>query len=112
MANASFNIHKTGDKEAAYRTVINVWLKSDPYNIDITKAIIKQNKYRRALLKDCYGGVGSIPQDMRLGLSLPHGLYYALQGYERMHGREFMREKSELVWFAKKFPQFVIAERI
>jgi hypothetical protein len=52
------------------------------------------------------------PKDLRLGLSLPHGLYYSFVGYERMHGREFMKEKDELVWFAKHFPQFVIAERI
>jgi hypothetical protein len=112
MAKASFNIHTTGDKDKAYRTVINVWLKASPENFDICRAIIKQNKYRQALLKDAFGGMAGCPKDLRLGLSLPHGLYYSFVGYERMHGREFMQEKDELVWFAKHFPQFVIAERI
>lgn len=100
------------DKEAAYRKVINMWLRSSPENVDTTRAIIKQNKFRKAMMKDPYGGTAENPMDMRIGLSLPHGLYYSLQGYERLHNRQFMNTKEELVWFARKFPQFVVCERI
>lgn len=112
MAQASFNIHKTGDKEAAYRTVINVWLKSAPENVGLCAALIRQNKDRQAALNDSYGRTTFAPDDMRIGLSLPTNLYYTLVGYERHHGREFLKTKEELRWFARKFPQFVIAERI
>jgi len=112
MANATFNIHKTGDKEAAYRTVINVWLKSSPENFNLARALIKQNKRRQAQLKNPYGGTAFAPDDMRIGLSLPTSLYYTFVGYERLHGREFMKEKDELRWFAKHFPMFTICERI
>jgi hypothetical protein len=63
-------------------------------------------------MNDSYGGMKENPLDLRMGLSLPHGLYYSLLGYERLHGRNFMNTKKELIWFAKHFPQFVIAERI
>jgi hypothetical protein len=112
MANATYHRHTTRDKETAYRTVINIWLRADKGNIDIARAIIKQNKFRQRLLNDAYGGAKENPLDMRIGLSLPHGLYYSLVGYERLHGRNFMTTKEEMVWFAKKFPQFVICERI
>lgn len=112
MAQASFNIHKTGDKEKAYRNVINVWLKSAPENVSLCTALIQQNKRRQAQLNDSYGRTKDFGDDMRIGLSLPTNLYYTLQGYERHHGREFMTTKEELRWFAKHFPQFVIAERI
>lgn len=112
MANATFNIHKTGDKEAAYRSVINVWIKSSPENFNLVKALIKQNKRRQVMLRDAYGRTAFAGDDMRIGLSLPTNLYYTLVAYERMHGREFMKTKEELRWFARKFPQFVICERI
>lgn len=109
---ATFETGKTQDKVSAYRQVINMWLRANKENIDTTRAIIKQNKFRKAMMKDAYGGVAENPLDMRIGLSLPHGLYYSLQGYERLHKREFMTTKDELVWFAKNFPQFVVCERI
>lgn len=103
---------KTLDREKAYRAVINVWLKSSPENIAVTKAIIKQNKYRRASAQNTFGSMKGFEKDLRIGLSLPHGLYYSLVQYERMHDREFMQDKKDLWWFAKKFPQFTICERI
>ena len=109
---ATFHTGKTQDKVSAYRRVINTWLRADPENFDTTRAIIKQNKFRKQMLKNPYGGTEENPLDMRIGLSLPHGLYYSLQGYERLHGREFMNTKKELLFFAKHFPQFVVAERI
>lgn len=112
MANATFNIHTTGDKEKAYRTVINVWLKSSPENVDICRQIIKQNKMRQAMLRDSYGRTEFAPDDLRIGLSLPHSLYYTFVGYERLHKREFMTTKEELRWFAKHFPQFCLIERV
>jgi len=74
--------------------------------------VIAQNKIRRSKLNDKFGGTRNNPQDMRIGLSLPVGMYYALLHFERMHNRGFMENKNELTWFAKKFPQFVVPEKI
>ena len=110
--NATFHVNKTQDKESAYRAIINTWLRADRENIDICRNVIQQNKRRKAMLSDVYGRTHLMHNDMRIGLSLPTGLYYALQGYERMHGNEFMTTKKDLHWFARKFSQFTICERI
>jgi len=112
MANATFNIHTTGDREKAYRTVINVWLRSSPENFDLMRQLIKQNKRRQAQLRNSYGSTAFAPDDLRIGLSIPTNLYYTLQGYERLHGREFLTTKEELHFWFKHFPQFCIAERL
>ena len=104
---------KTRDnKEQAYRDVINWWLKSDPDNIQICRAVILQNRERKAKMRDMYGSSKDYPKDLRAGLSLPPGLYFMLLHFERMHGRKFMDTKEDFYWFAKKFPQFCIMERI
>lgn len=106
------NWHKTNDREEAYRAMINMWLKADPVNVIVCKAIIEQNKQRKKEAHNSFGGARYSPKDLRVGLSLPPGLYYALLKLERFHGREFMKDKKDLWWFAKKFPQFTVAERI
>jgi hypothetical protein len=103
---------KTNDREEAYRTAINLWLKSNPENVAICKAVIEQNKTRRETADNIYGASKTNPKDFRMGLSLPPGLYYVLLKLERFHGREFMKDKKDLWWFAHKFPQFTICERI
>lgn len=105
-------IKTTESKERAYRDVINLWLKSDPENIRICMAVIKQNKERKANMRDVYGSSKQHPKDLRVGLSLPPGLYYTLLHFERMHNRKFMDTKEDFHWFAKHFPQFCIIERV
>jgi len=104
--------HKTKDREEAYRNMINMWLTADPENMKVCRQIIVQNKERRSLTHNSFGASKENPKDIRLGLSLPPGLYYVLQGLERMHKKEFMTTKEDLWWFARRFPQFTIAERI
>lgn len=92
--------------------MINMWLKAAPENVAVCKAIIEQNKERRRVAYSEYGESKEHPKDLRLGISLPPGLYYALLKLERFHNREFLETKKDLWWFARKFPQFTIAERI
>jgi hypothetical protein len=103
---------KTDDRERAYRSAINLWLKSDPENMAVCRAIIEQNKMRREGMSNSYGASKEHFSDLRIGVSLPPGLYYVLLNLERFHGREFMKDKRDLHWFARKFPQFCICERI
>ena len=102
----------TRDRETAYRAVINTWLKASPANITDMQRIIIQNKRRKAMMRDSFGSSRHHPKDLRAGLSIPHGLYYTLVNFERMHNGKFLKDKADFIWFAKKFPQFCIAERI
>lgn len=102
----------TRDRETAYRNAINTWLKADPQNMVGCKRIIEQNKLRRANNFDSFGGMKENPKDIRLGLSIPQGLYYMLNNLEKLQGRTFMKDKEDLYWFAKHYPQFMVAERI
>lgn len=106
---------KTKDREEAYRHAINMWLKAsplpgEPSNLAVCKAVIEQNKNRRAGLANCYGATKT--DALRIGVSLPPGLYYVLLKLERFHGNEFMKDKHDLRWFGRKFPQFCVMERI
>lgn len=106
---------KTSDREEAYRQAITMWLKSapqpgEPSNLVVCKAVMEQNKRRNANIANVFGETAK--GVMRIGISLPPGLYYTLQSLERFHGREFMKDKKDLRWFARKFPQFTIMERI
>ena len=103
---------KTRDRETAYRAVVNTWLKANPENTQYCGQVIQQNRERKLLNSDEFGSMNEFPDDVRIGLSIPVGLYYVLLKFERMHGREFMKDKKDLRWFAKKFPQFCIVERI
>ena len=89
-----------------------MWLRADPENVKVCYAVIEQNRVRRQELQNSSGKSKGNPKDLRLGLSLPPGLYYILKNLEKFHGREFMRDKKDLYWFARKFPQFTISERI
>lgn len=102
----------TRDREKAYQAVINTWIKAKPENFDCCVEIINQNKERKSGMRDSFGSVKQFPKDIRIGLSLPPGLYYTLQQYERMHDDEFMKTKADLRWFARKFPQFCVVDRI
>jgi hypothetical protein len=103
---------QTRDRETAYRSAINTWLKADPQNLVICKNIIEQNKERRKGMRNDFGSTRMHGKDLRIGLSLPHGLYYTLMGLERLHDRKFMATKEDLRWFAKTFPQFCVVSRI
>jgi hypothetical protein len=109
---------KTNNRKEAYDQAINLWLKESPENVDVCMKVILQNKQRQREIHDSYGGSKDNPKDLRIGLSLPLGLYYTLVHYERMQDKwrdkkvEFMNSREDLVWFAKNYPQFVIAERI
>lgn len=108
---------KTKDREEAYRSAINMWIKAKPLfgevpNMVMCKAIIEQNKRRRAEMMDSYGSSRNHPDDLRIGLSLPPGLYYTLKKLEEFHGNVFLETKEDMWWFARKFPQFTICERI
>jgi hypothetical protein len=104
--------HKTKDREEAYRNAINIWLKANPDNQVVCKQVIEQNKFRRNESYNVYGGTRDNPKDLRIGISLPPGLYYTLLNLEKFHGNEFMKDKQDLHWFARKFPQFTIMQRI
>lgn len=109
---------KTNNKEEAYKQVINLWLRESPENFDVCTQVVAQNKARQAELSNGYGCTKGNPKDLRIGLSLPVGLYYTLVKYERMQNEwrekkvEFMQDKDDLYWFMKHFPQFCIAERV
>ena len=102
----------TRDRQKAYQAVINVWIKASPENFNTCVQVIKQNKIRKAGMRDSFGGLKEFPKDIRIGLSIPPGLYYTLVKYERMHDDEFMKTKADLRWFARKFPQFCVIDRI
>ena len=109
---------KVNNRKEAYDQAINLWLKESPENFDTCMKVIYQNKQRQSEMRDIHGGSRDNPKDLRIGLSLPLGLYYTLVGYERMQNEwrdkkvEFMSTKEDLVWFSKNYPQFVIVERI
>jgi hypothetical protein len=103
---------KTKDREEAYRNMMNVWLQNSPQNQAVLQAIIIQNKERGKNLSSVYGASTEHPKDLRIGVSLPPGLYYCLLNLERQHGNTFLETKKDLWWFARKFPQFCIMERI
>lgn len=109
---------KVDNREDAYRQVINLWLRESPENFDVCSKIVAQNKIRQSELNNSYGSAIGNPNDLRIGLSLPAGLYYTLVKYERMQNGwrdnkvEFMQDKDDLYWFMKHFPQFCVAERI
>ena len=103
---------KTNNREEAYKAVINTWLKASPDNVDYCMAVINQNKLRKGSMLNCFGASKENPDDFRIGLSLPIDLYYVLNDYEKMHGQKFMDSKADLRWFARKFPQFCIIEKI
>ena len=107
--------HRTGvtrDREKAYTAVINEYIKSSPEHWDEVYRVIQQNKERKQGMKDDFGSTQAYPDDIRVGLSIPPGLFYFMQNYERMHDREFLQTKEDLRWFARKFPQFCIIRRI
>ena len=129
------NKGQTRDRETAYRAVINTWLKDrTPYCIECgekyrkgfqccdsmkvmtnflyTQYIVQQNKQRREESYNDYGSMKMHPKDIRCGLSLPISLYNMLDNFEKMHGSRFLKDKKDLHWFARRFPQFCIMKRI
>ena len=107
--------HKMGvtkDREKAYRQVINTWLKASTENFNYAAQVIQQNKERKLKMNNPFGGMKETPKDIRIGLSIPVGLYYTLDKFEKMHEGEFLKTKADLRWFAKKFPEFCIIERV
>lgn len=108
---------KTLDREAAYRAVINTWLKANPQNIQYCGEVIEENKMARVLQSNEFGTAKDLPMDLRRGLRIPEGLYYTLDQFERLHSEEgedrrFLATKQDFYWFMKTFPQFSVAERI
>ena len=73
----------TKDREKAYRQVINTWLKASPENFNYAGEVIAQNKERKLKMNNPFGGMSKTPKDIRIGLSIPVGLYYTLQKSDR-----------------------------
>lgn len=125
---------KTENRREAYQALINTLLKDntrycntcgknyninhmpcceDPQigtNLDITKAVIEQNKWLRETAANDYASTKD--KTLRFGISVPQYLYAALDNYERKYGRKFLTSDADVVWFAKNFPQFAIPRRV
>lgn len=128
-------IIKTPDKEAAFRAVINTWLK-DPRvycnacgmtfmegmppccdapqlgnNWDICAALIEQNKGIRESRMNKFASTED--KSMRWGVSMPVDLYRTLNKFCKENGDAgLFEEKSDLHWFAKKFKVFAIPQEV
>lgn len=108
---------QTRDRETAYRAVINMWLKANPDNFNYCMEVIKANQLKKAMQSCEYGSSKEHPDDLRVCLNIPQGLYYTLQKFEQMHAEEgeirgFLTSKEDSWWFAKHFPQFCCVERV
>jgi len=128
---------KTKSREDAYRAIINTWLKDQTFycnncgktfdkmkdspfcceephigkNIDHCKGIIDQNKEMSKSRKNKFASVDS--KTFRWGLSLPINLFYTIDNWKKGQGKEgLFREKGEITWFMKKFPQFRIPKKV
>ena len=131
---------KTPNKELAFRAVINTWLKDKTYycntcgqiypfdgtccespfvgtNVDIFLALVKQNKETTKTRFNEFGS--NKAKNIRWGLSIPIGLHNVLDNWKKMQiGNDgkplpgLFKEKGEVVWFGKKFPQFKIAQKM
>lgn len=128
-------IVKTSNKEAAFKAVINTWLKDKRVycnncghdfkpelgkccespeigkNIDVMLAIVQQNKNLRA---EQFNDLGSSrDKTIRFGVSLPPDLYQILDKYCRDHGdKGLFADAKDLNWFMKKFKCFTIPKEI
>lgn len=108
---------QTRDRETAYKSVINTWLKANPENLKYCAEVIEENKLSRALQANEFGAAKENPHDLRRGLRLPEGLYYTLDNFEKMHSEEgedrrFLKTKEDFYWFMKHFPQFCVVDRV
>jgi len=125
---------RTNNKEKAFRAVINTWLKDktvycnacgkdfsgDPNcceepqigrNMDHCMGVIKQNKMIRETRANDFASTSD--KTLRLGVSIPPGLYTLLDNFKTMNGKpKLFREDGELNWFMKTFPQFRTANRV
>jgi hypothetical protein len=131
---------KTPNKELAFKSVINTWLRDKTYycnncgeiypretaccenpqvgtNIDIFFAIVAQNKEMTKSRKNEFGS--NDDKNIRWGLSLPVSLHNVLDNWKKSQigddGKPLpglFKESGELHWFMKKFPQFRIASKI
>ena len=128
---------KVDKKEDIVRNAINMWLKDDsvycnncnvPYgempmpccenpqvgrNIDHCRGVIVQNKAIRDTRKNAFAS--TTDKSIRWGLSMPPRLFHFLDTFFKTYTIEkqgIFKEDGELVWFAKKFPQFSIPERL
>lgn len=126
---------KTNKKEDAIKAAINTWLKdstkycnecNEDYNpvefpccdrpmildnLQATQLIIRQNK----VTQDSRANDLAQTQDksMRWGISMPPRLYFMLEKYVKAHGdKGLFREKGDITWFMKKFPQFKIPKTV
>lgn len=82
-------------------------------NIDHCRGVIKQNEQIRQTRKNMYASTDD--KSIRWGVSLPPKLLQFLDTFFKMYSTEkkgIFKEEGELVWFARKFPQFSIPERL
>lgn len=130
------DIHfKTANKEKAFKTVINIWLKDQrlycnwcgeifgqvPFpccenpqvgrNLDHCRGVIEENK---ALRKELDNEMAMTPSmNIRYGINMPPALFNVLEAYCKIHGdKGLFAEKADLRWFMKKFPMFMVGSRV
>ena len=128
-------IIKTDKRDEAIHAIINVWLKDKtPYcnncnenypgeyfpccenpqvgrNMDHCRGLINQNKEFQKTRLNSYASTAD--KTLRWGASLPPRLYLYLNSYCKENGEDgLFNEKYDVIWFAKKFPQFAIPERL
>lgn len=128
---------KVDNKEKTVRNAIEIWLRDeriycnncdvdygdkpmpcceDPQigrNVDHCRGVIKQNKAIRDSRKNAFAS--NDDKTIRWGLSLPPKLLQFLDVFFKTYTIEkqgIFKEEGELVWFARKFPQFAIPERL
>jgi len=80
-------------------------------NYSICKAVVEQNKMVKSTRVNSFASTSD--KTLRWGVSLPLGLYQALERLCKKHDNlGLFNEKYDVSWFAKNFPQFAIPEKI
>jgi hypothetical protein len=82
-------------------------------NIDHCMAIIKQNRELRETRRNSFASTQD--KSIRFAVSLPPTLLGFLDKFFRQFSDDkkgIFKEEGELTWFAKRFPQFTIPERV
>lgn len=92
-------------KKKAYDEIIDTWLKADPENVADILILTEQNQKLKETRKNELASTDD--KGMRWALSLPQGLAYVFMNQKP----ELFRDKKELHWFMKNYPQFCIANK-
>lgn len=122
-----------GSREDAIRSLINVWLKLpqqtcancgadwDGQNCCEFPVICNNETALRKFFEELREArdtrlnqyASNKDKSMRWGVSLPANLYHFLNtAMRKMYNEKLFTKKHDMTWFAKKFPQFKVPERI